>query len=81
MGKQKKLSFLTNDRKLRATKLELVNIDLLGPSPVASLGSSRYYITFIDDCSRNVWIFFKKINLKFLISLKFGKPGLRLKLA
>ena len=28
MGKQKKFSFLTGDRKLRATKLELIHIDL-----------------------------------------------------
>ncbi|RVW41165.1 Retrovirus-related Pol polyprotein from transposon TNT 1-94 [Vitis vinifera] len=33
-------------------KLELVHTDLWGPSPVASLGGSRYYITFIDDSSR-----------------------------
>ena len=32
MGKQKKLSFLTSGRKLRATKLELVHTDLWGPS-------------------------------------------------
>ena len=29
-------------------------------SPVASLGGSRYYITFIDDSSRKVWIYFLK---------------------
>ena len=28
MGKQKKLSFLTGGKKLRATKLDLVHIDL-----------------------------------------------------
>ena len=37
MGKQKKLSFLTGDKKLRATKLELVHTDLWGPSSIASL--------------------------------------------
>ena len=54
MGKQKNLSFLTGNRTLRSTKLELVHTDLLDPSPVASLGGSRYYITFIDDYSRKV---------------------------
>ena len=29
-------------------------------SPVASLGGSRYYITFIDDSSRKVWVYFLK---------------------
>ena len=60
MGKQKKLSFLTGGRKLKATKLDLVHINLWGPSPVASLGGSRYYITFIDDYSRKVWVYFLK---------------------
>ena len=40
--------------------MELVHTDLWGPSPVASLGSSRYYITFIDDSSRKVWVYFLK---------------------
>ena len=37
MRKQKKLSFITSGKKLRTTKLELVHIDLWGPSLVASL--------------------------------------------
>ena len=40
--------------------MELVHTDLWGPSPVASLGGSRYYITFIDDSNRNVWVYFLK---------------------
>ena len=27
---------------------------------IASLGGSRYYITFIDDSSRKVWVYFLK---------------------
>ncbi|RVW22775.1 Retrovirus-related Pol polyprotein from transposon TNT 1-94 [Vitis vinifera] len=50
--KQKKVSFLKTGRTSKAEKLELVHTDLWGPSPVASLGGSRYYITFIDDSSR-----------------------------
>ena len=50
--KQKKVS--------KVEKLELVYTDLWGPSPVASLGGSRYYITFIDDLSRKVWVYFLK---------------------
>ena len=53
-GKQKKVSFLKTGKTLKAEKLELVHTDLWGPSPVASLGGSRYYITFIDDSSRKV---------------------------
>ena len=54
LGKQKNVSFLKTSRTPKAKKLELVHTDLWGPSPVASLGGSRYYITFIDDSSRKV---------------------------
>ena len=54
LGKQKNVSFLKTGRTPTTEKLELVHTDLWGPSPVASLEGSRYYITFIDDSSRNV---------------------------
>ena len=54
LGKQKKVSFLKTGRTPKVEKLELVHTDLWGPSSVASLGGSRYYITFIDDLSRKV---------------------------
>ncbi|KAJ9684867.1 hypothetical protein PVL29_017044 [Vitis rotundifolia] len=60
LGKQKNVSFLKTGRTPKAKKLELVHIDLWGPSPVASLGGSRYYITFINDSSRKVWVYFLK---------------------
>lgn len=60
MGKQKKVSFLKGGRTLRPEKLDLVHTDVWGPSPVASLGGSRYYVTFIDDHSRKVWVYFLK---------------------
>ncbi|RVW93766.1 Retrovirus-related Pol polyprotein from transposon TNT 1-94 [Vitis vinifera] len=44
----------------KAKRLELVHTDLWGPSPIASLGGSRYYITFIDDSSKKVWVYFLK---------------------
>ena len=54
LGKQKIVSFLKIGRTPKAEKLELVHTDLWGPSPVASLGGSRYYITFINDSSKKV---------------------------
>ena len=54
LGKQKNVNFLKTYRTLKAEKLELVHIDLWGPSSVASLEGSRYCITFIDDLSRKV---------------------------
>ena len=54
LGKQKRVSFLKTGNTPKAEKLELVHTDLWGPSPVASLGGSRYYITFIDELSKKV---------------------------
>jgi hypothetical protein len=31
---------------------------VFGPVPVPSLGKSVYYASFIDDFSRNTWIYF-----------------------
>jgi transposase InsO family protein len=31
---------------------------VFGPVPIPSLGKSLYYISFIDDFSRNTWIYF-----------------------
>ena len=58
LGKQKRVSFLKIGRTPKAGKLELVHTDLWGPSPVASLGDSRYYISFINDLSKKVWVYF-----------------------
>ena len=54
LGKQKKVSFLKTGKAPKAEKLELVHTNLWGPSPIASLGGLRNYITFIDDSSRKV---------------------------
>ena len=34
--------------------------DVFGPMKVPSLGKSVYYVSFIDDFSRNTWIYFLK---------------------
>ena len=56
------MSFTKVGRALKPKKLELVHTDLWGPSPMESLGGSQYYITFIDDSSRKVWVYFLKLK-------------------
>ena len=36
----------------------MVYTNVWGPSPVPSLGESKFYVTFIDDFSRKVWVYF-----------------------
>ena len=59
-GKQSRNNFSRKGRALREQKLELVHTDLWGPSPVTSLGGAAYYMTFIDDSTRKVWVYFLK---------------------
>ena len=60
LGKQKKVSFSKTGREPKAEKLKLVHTDVWGPAPIQSLGGSRYYVTFIDDSTRKVWVYFLK---------------------
>ena len=42
----------------RANKvLDMIQIDLWGPTPVASHTNLRYYVHFIDDHSRYTWLY------------------------
>jgi len=59
-GKQKKVSFSRAGKNPKVEKLELVHTDIWGPAPVKSVGNSCYYVTFIDDSTRKVWIYFFK---------------------
>jgi len=58
-GKQNRVSFPSGGKRTKQI-LELVHSDLFGPVEVISLGKSVYYVLFIDDFSRNTWIYFLK---------------------
>ena len=60
LGKQKRVTFAKVGRPPKAEKLELVHSDVYGPTSVSSLAGSRYYVTFIDDATRKVWVYFLK---------------------
>lgn len=38
--------------------LELIHADIWGPSRTLSLGSKRYFILFVDDFTRMMWVYF-----------------------
>ena len=41
----------------KAEPLQLVHSDVCGPMPVVSMGGAQYFVTFIDDFSRKVWVY------------------------
>ena len=58
-GKQNRVSFPSSSKRVKQI-LELVHSDVFRPVKVPSLGKSVYYVSFIDDFSRNTWIYFLK---------------------
>ena len=40
--------------------LDYIHSDVWGQSPTVSLGGSSYFVTFIDDYSRKVWVYLLK---------------------
>ena len=57
-GKQKRVIFVKTRKENKKEKLELVHIDVWGPSQVYSLSGSHYYIAFINDATTKVWVYF-----------------------
>ena len=54
------------------TPLELVHTDIFGTPRMSSLNDNRYFILFIDDHTRMIWIYFLKQKSKvFSTFLKF----------
>ena len=61
---------LPKEATFRASRiLELVHSDICGPFKTCSIGGAKYFITFIDDFSKKVWIYF--ITLKSQALEKF----------
>ena len=65
LGKQSALPF-NNNESISNSIFELIHFDIWGPSPVASICGSRYFVIFIDDYSRYSWIFPMKSRSKIL---------------
>ena len=58
-GKQNRMSFrIPSIRKLNV--LDFVYSNVCGPIDVESLGGNKYFVTFIEDASQKVWVYFLK---------------------
>lgn len=58
-GKQTRLPFPQSGSRA-STLLEIIHTDLCGPMETPSVAGARYFVTFIDDYSRKVYVYFLK---------------------
>ena len=65
LGKQPTLPFNTSE-SISTDIFNFIHYDIYGPSPVSSIGGSRYFVVFIDDYSHYSWIFHMKYRSKLL---------------
>ena len=68
-GKAHQLPY--KESKFKAKEpLELIHSDVFGPIKQASIGGMKYMVTFIDDFSRYVWVYFMKEKSETLSKFK-----------
>ena len=56
LGKQKWVKFGTAIHNTEGI-LDYIHTDVWGPTKTASLGGKHYFVTFVDDFSRRVWVY------------------------
>ncbi|GJX69857.1 putative RNA-directed DNA polymerase [Tanacetum coccineum] len=56
-GKQTRLAFKSRSPFRMENILDLVHSDVCGPMKTKTLGGCSYFVTFIDDHSRKVWVY------------------------
>ena len=62
MGKKNKNAFPRN-AEVSNKALEVIHLDLWTTKPT-SLGGCHYYVSFIDDCTKKIWVYFMKHKMK-----------------
>ena len=56
LGKQTRVKFGTAVHRTKGT-LDYIHTDVWGPTKVSSLGGKHYFVSFVDDFSRRVWVY------------------------
>ena len=71
-GKNINNPFPKSETKTKAM-LVLIHFDACGWTPSTYLSGYEYYVAFIDDYSRNTWIYFLKTNMKYSVNSRNSK--------
>ena len=72
LGKQNRVQFKTATHKTEGI-LVYVHTDVWGPTRVASRGGHMYFVTFIDDYTKKVWVYFMRHKSEMFVKFKLWK--------
>src|SRR4051812_10294751 len=72
LGKQSRVQFKTAKHKTEEI-LDYVHTDLWGPTSVESRTGHRYFVSFVDDYSRKVWVYFLRHKSETFAKFKLWK--------
>ncbi|KAG9454283.1 hypothetical protein H6P81_007187 [Aristolochia fimbriata] len=64
LGKHTALLYNSSDLRDSAP-FDLIHSDVWGPAPISTMGGSAYYVVFIDDFSRFVWVYLLQCHSAF----------------
>ena len=58
LGKQMKAKHPGTQTSVTSRPLELLHLDLMGPTRIESLGGKKYILVVVDDFTRYTWVIF-----------------------
>ena len=76
-GKQQQKIIRTPVTSRTTRPLELIHSDLAGPISIPSCSGARYFILYIDDFSRHVWVYYLKTKEAVEVTSRFQEFKLR----
>jgi hypothetical protein len=59
-GKQYAAKWSNNEERVATKPLEIVHSGVCGPMRTTSVGGAKYFVIFVDDYSRKVWVYTMK---------------------
>jgi hypothetical protein len=65
VSKQPTLPF-NNSESIASATFDFIHSDVWEPSPVPTMGESRYFVIFVDNFSRYTWIYLMKNRFEVL---------------
>ena len=72
MAKQKRVAFPTK-QFCTTQKLDLVHTDLSGPTRIRGFYGESYFMIFVNDFTKMMWVDFLKEKLEALVKFKIFK--------